>query len=128
MLDALIAGRLVSTPEKRVATNGSPFAKVRVSVATNDGARALVNVVAFDVQPMTALLMMADGEGISATGPMTMRAWVDDEGQARCAATLVAQNILSAYSVTKKRQVAPPTEDTPNRNRPLREQDQNGLF
>ena len=61
VIDALISGRLQADPVKRVARNGKPYATVPMLCAQQDGAWQRINVTAFDVEAMAALLHELEG-------------------------------------------------------------------
>ena len=83
MLDALLSGRLIGTPQKRLAKSCQPFAGARVRVSMHDGAVIVVSVTAFEPEPMAALLVMSEGDAVSITGPLTLGTWTDNEGLQR---------------------------------------------
>lgn len=114
MLDALLSGRLIGAPQKRLAKSGQPFAGARVRVAMHDGAVIVVSVTAFDGEPMASLLVLADGAAVSISGPLTLGTWTDKEGQARPSAAMLAHNVLTAYSVNKKRKAQPEAMPVPS--------------
>lgn len=102
MIDALISGRLVSTPTKRQTKTGEPFAGVRVRCSMHDGGTVVVSATAFDPEPMAALLVMQEGEAVALTGPLTLSTWTDNEGNLRPTAAMVVTHVLTAYSARKK--------------------------
>ena len=114
MLDALLSGRLIGTPQKRLAKSGAPFAGCRVRVSLSDGNNLLVSVSAFEPEPMAALLVLAEGDAVSISGPLTLGTWTDNEGQARPSAAMLAHNVLTAYSVNKKRKAQPEVLPVPS--------------
>jgi len=114
MLDALLSGRLIGTPQKRLAKSGQPFAGARVRVAMTDGNNLLVSVTAFEPEPMAALLVMSEGAAVSIAGPLTLGTWTDQEGQARPSAAMLAHNVLTTYSVNKKRKAQPEAMPVPS--------------
>lgn len=69
----------------------------------HDGNVALVSVAAFDPSPMAALLVLQDGDAVSLAGPLTLTTWTDNAGETRPGAAMVAHNVLTSYSTTKKR-------------------------
>ena len=114
MLDALLSGRLIGTPQKRLAKSGQPFAGARVRVSMHDGAVIVVSVTAFEPEPMAALLVMSEGDAVSITGPLTLGTWTDNEGLQRPSAAMLAHNVLTAYSVNKKRKAQPEAMPVPS--------------
>ena len=113
MIDALISGRLIGTPTKRKTKAGDPFAAARVRCPMHDGNAVIVSVSAFDAEPMTALLVLVDGDAVSITGPMTLGTWTDNEGNPRQSVSLVALHVLTPYSVNKKRKAQPEAMPVP---------------
>ena len=114
MLDALLSGRLIGTPQKRLAKSGQPFAGARVRCSMHDGAVIVVSVTAFEPEPMAALLVMSEGDAVSITGPLTLGTWTDSEGLQRPSAALIAMHVLTTYSVNKKRKAQPEAMPVPS--------------
>ena len=114
MLDALLSGRLIGTPHKRLAKSGQPFAGARVRCSIHDGAVIVVSVTAFEPEPMAALLVLNEGDAVSITGPLTLGTWTDNEGLQRPSAAMLAHNVLTAYSVNKKRKAQPEAMPVPS--------------
>ena len=83
MLDALLSGRLIGSPQKRLAKSGNPFAAARVRCPMHDGTYVVVSVTAFEPEPMAALLVLNEGEAVSINGPLTLGTWTDSEGLQR---------------------------------------------
>ena len=114
MLDALISGRLIGTPTKRLAKSGHPFAAARVRSAMHDGNYVVVSVSAFEPEPMAALLVLNEGEAVSINGPLTLSTWTDNDGQQRPSAALIAMHVLTSYAVNKKRKAQPEALPVPS--------------
>jgi single-stranded DNA-binding protein len=62
-----------------------------------------VNVLAFDATAQAALLALADGDAVSLAGTLTPKVWTDREGHARPAVDMIANQVLTAYHVKRKR-------------------------
>ena len=118
MIDALISGRVFGKPTERTGKSGKPFvvAKLRAAV---DGAEAVfVNVLAFADAAQAALLALADGDSVAVTGPLKVGVWQDKTGAHRPSIDLVAHQVLTSYSVTKKRSAMhPPPAPAPAHGR-----------
>jgi single-stranded DNA-binding protein len=118
MIDGLIAGRIYGKPTERTSKTGKPFVVAKVRAATGDGESMFVNVIAFDTAPCTALLALADGDSVALTGSLTPKTWTDKEGNTRPALDVVAHQVLTSYSVTKKRSAMhPPPAPAPAHGR-----------
>lgn len=114
MLDALLSGRLIGTPTKRLTKSGQPFAGARVRCPMHDGTNIVVSVSAFEPEPMAALLVLAEGDAVSITGPLTLGTWTDNEGQQRPSAAQIAVHVLTTYAVNKKRKAQPEAMPIPS--------------
>lgn len=121
MIDALISGRLQADPVKRVARNGKPYTTVPMLCAQQDGAWQRINVTAFDVEAMAALLVLRARDSVAIAGPLTFATWTDDEGHTRQNINMMAQHVLTPYSVNKRRHAQPLTM-------PVASPGQTGLF
>jgi single-stranded DNA-binding protein len=112
LIDALIAGKLYGKPEQRTSANtGKTFftAKVRVPVA--DGEAIFCNVICFSQTAGRALMALDDGAAVALAGSLTPKAWTDkNTGEPRAGLDLVAQEVLTAYHVTRRRAATRPEE------------------
>ena len=118
MIDGLIAGKVFGQPMERTSKAGKPFAVAKVRAAGGDGESLFVNVIAFDTAPCTALLALGDGNSVALAGTLTPKVWTDKEGNTRPALDLVAHQVLSAYHVTRKRNVMHQNAPAPAHGRP----------
>jgi len=102
MIEALVSGKLHGQPAQKMAKTGKPFvvAKVRAHAGDTD---VFVNVIAFSPAACQALLVLTEGDAVALAGSLTPKAWTDREGVARPALDLLANQVLSAYQVTRKR-------------------------
>ena len=102
-IDALIAGKLHARPEERTSKTGKPFATAKMRAAAGDGESLFVNIIAFDPAAVAALLALDAGDSLAVSGSLTPKVWTDKEGATRPGLDLVAHQVLTAYSVTRKR-------------------------
>jgi single-stranded DNA-binding protein len=105
MIDGLIAGKLLGTPERRIDKNAKQFvvAKVIAAAGEGEGEGVIVNVIAFDATTGQTLLDLQDGDSLALTGALTPRVWTDKQGAVRPSLDLVAHRILSARDVQLER-------------------------
>lgn len=103
MIDGLIAGRLNGQPATRVDRAGKTYAVARVRAASGDGEHLFVNVIAFDSATCDALLALDDGDSVALSGSLTPRVWTDKQGNTRPSVDMVADQVLTAYHVNRKR-------------------------
>lgn len=103
MIDALIAGKLYGRPEERTDKAGKAFAVAKVLAGAGDGGDLFVNVIAFGVAPVAALLALDDGDSLALTGSLTPKVWTDKQGNTRPSMDMVATQVLTAYHADQKR-------------------------
>lgn len=103
MIDGLVMGRIHGQPVERASKIGKPYALAKVRAAAGDGESLIVNAIAFDDAPVTALLGLSDGDSIAMSGSLTPKVWVDREGQSRPSLDMVVHQVLTAYHATRKR-------------------------
>lgn len=101
-ITALIAGRLVADPEKRAGTNSKPYTLAKVSAAT-EGGDSLVSVIAFG-SVAEQLAALAKGDSVSLTGRAKVSTWAGREGDTWAGLSLIADGLLTAYHLRRKRQ------------------------
>ena len=104
MIDALVAGKLYGQPQQKTGNSGKPFTVAKVRAAAGDGEALFVNVIAFADGAQAAFLALGDGDSVSLAGALSPKAWSDKAGNPRVALDLVAQAVVTAYHVTRKRQ------------------------
>lgn len=114
MIDVLIQGRLHAAPQQRTSKAGKPYCTARLIAAAGDGESLFVNVIAFDAAAVSALLALAAGDALALAGTATPRAYIKD-GEPRASLDVTAQQVLSAYHVTRKRSAVQPA--APERDR-----------
>lgn len=99
MIDGLIAGKLMGSPDRRMDKNAKPFVVAKVLASAGDGESIIVNVIAFDAGTGQTLLELEDGDSLALTGALTPRVWTDKQGSARPSLDVVAHRVLSANDV-----------------------------
>ncbi len=98
MIDALIAGKLLGSPEQRIDKNEKAFVVAKVLATAVDGDSIIVNVIAFDTGTGQSLLELQDGDSLALSGALTPRVWTDKQGSVRPSLDLVAHRVLSAHN------------------------------
>lgn len=126
MIDGLIGGKLYGKPAQRKSNGGKTFYTAKVRAAAGDGDALFVNVIAFSDTVGTALLALDDGDSVSLSGALTPKVWTPANGEPRPVLDMVAQGVLSAYHVKRKRQAVEP-QDGPKANKPRRVSSGDGL-
>ena len=78
---------------RRVDKTGRGFVVARVLARNRADEEFIVNVIAFDEAPGTALLALADGDALSLVGALTPRVWTDKQGVVRPSLDLIATRV-----------------------------------
>jgi len=97
MIDGLVAGRLLDDPEQRVGRGDSRFVVARVRATSDEGDSLIINVIAFDDAPCTALLRLCEGDAVTLAGSLSPKVWTDKQGFVKPALDLIARRVLGAY-------------------------------
>ena len=96
MIAGLVAGRLMGDASRRVDKAGRTFIVARVLARNRADEEFIVNVIAFDDAPCTALLALADGDALSLAGALTPKVWTDKQGVARPSLDMVVTKVITA--------------------------------
>lgn len=102
MLTALASGTLVRDPKQRTSAAGKPFATALMRCPVEDAEPALVSVIAFSEAAVRALLALHQGDALAVAGRAKMTSW-EREGEQRHGLSVVADQVLTAYHVEKRR-------------------------
>lgn len=113
MIDALVTGKLHTDPESRTSKNGKPYAIAKLRAAPADGEAIFVSIIAFAPEPCRTLLALQAGDSVAVSGSATPKAWIDREGEARTNLDVVASQVMTAYTATKKRKAIHPEASQP---------------
>lgn len=105
MIGALISGTLVADPVERTTREGKPFTTATLRVPAGEDA-IFIGVAAFDQAAAARLAQMRKGGNVSACGVLEQTRWTGKDGAERTGWRLTANEIMSAYSATKKRRAA----------------------
>lgn len=102
MMALLATGTLVSDPQRRQASNGNAYATALLRVPTEEDS-VLVSVIAFSQEACESLSKLRKGDALSVSGRAKLTAWTGRDGETRHGLSVVADKVLSAYEVRKKR-------------------------
>ena len=103
MIDGLIAGKLYGTPSIKTGASGKTFVTAKVRAAAGDGESLFVNIITFSESVGAALLALDEGDSVALTGPLTLRVWIDRNGDAKPSLDMVAHCVMSPYHLKRKR-------------------------
>lgn len=106
-ITALIAGKLIATPEQRTGSSGKPY--VRATLAAHDGdADSLVSVIAFGTAA-EQLGALAKGDTVAINGRAKVSTWTGRDGSPKSGLNVTADVVLTAYQLKQKRKALAPT-------------------
>lgn len=95
MIDGLVAGHLMGEASRRVDKMGRSYTVARVLARNRSDEEFIVNVIAFEAAPGSALLALGDGAALSLAGALTPKVWTDKQGNTRASLDMVATRVLS---------------------------------
>lgn len=102
-ITALTTGKLIADPEVRTSTSsGKSFTTARLAAGTDDDS-VLCSVIGFG-HVGEQLAALAKGDTVAVVGRTKPKAWADRDGQPRAGLDIVADQVLTAYHVRRKRQ------------------------
>ncbi len=104
MIDGLIGGKLYGKAVQRTGQSGKPFTTAKVRAAAGDADALFINVITFSETAGAMLLALDEGDSVALSGTLTPKVWTDKNGETRPALDMVANVVLTAYHVSRKRQ------------------------
>jgi single-stranded DNA-binding protein len=104
VIDGLISGTLVDQAESRQGKNGTRFVVAKVKAVAGDGESLMVNVIAFNSSACTSLMALGAGDAVALAGALAPKVWTDKQGNTRPALDMVANQVMTAYHASHKRQ------------------------
>lgn len=107
MISALISGKLIAHPTSGISAGGHAWCRVPVAChiqgsKENEPDSNVVSLLAFKEQA-ERLSRLSRGDTVSASGAAKVMQWTGRDGTTRASLDLVANEILTAYGVKKKR-------------------------
>lgn len=110
MLTILAVGNLIRDPESRTSSKGKPYATALLRVPSAEADAMLVSIIAFNADAVQALQAHAKGDEVAVAGRAGLRSWEGRDGEQH-GLSVVADKVLSAYMVAKKRAAATEGEE-----------------
>jgi len=106
----LIVGKLIADPDTRTGNSGRPFTTARMAAGTDDES-VLCSVIAFGTAG-EQLAALAKGDSLAIVGRTKPKAWLKD-GDPRAGLDVVADQVLTAYHLRRKRAAMAGDTDAP---------------
>lgn len=101
-VNVLLVGKLHAQPEPRTSKAGKQFVSAKLRVSNGEEV-LFAGIVAFSESACAALLALDAGDAVAVSGSATVKAWIDREGQPRPNLDVVADVVLTAYGLGKRR-------------------------
>lgn len=102
-ITALITGKLIADPERRASsTSGKAFTTARMA-AGSDGESVLCSVIAFGAAA-EQLAELGKGDTVAIVGRTKPKAWTGKDGDLKAGLDVVADQLLTAYQLRRKRE------------------------
>ena len=106
MIDALISGKLIKTPELRTGASGKHYTQFLLSVSTGDEQPVIVSGIAF-TETAERIAKLQKGDPLAVVGSLKPTEWIDKgTGETKHGLNVTANNSLSPYDI-KKRKATP---------------------
>ncbi len=116
MLDALINGKLIKSPELKTGQSGKYYCQFLLSVAIGEDKPVIVSGVAF-TETAEKIARLQKGDALSVVGSLKPSEWTDKAtGVTKHGLSITANASLSAYDIKKRRPIAekPANQDITN--------------
>jgi single-strand DNA-binding protein len=103
MLDALVSGKLIKTPELKTGASGKAYCQFLLSVATGEPKPTTISGIAFESVAQRIALLTA-GDSLAVIGSLKPSEWNDKTtGETKHGLSVTVSNSLSTYDISKKR-------------------------
>lgn len=103
---ALISGTLFRAPERKVSRAGKPYVSATIKCRDGDGSQ-FWRVTVFSESAGAELMLLADGDGVSAQGAMKVELYRPENGEPRISLAIVADQVLALRQPARKREERP---------------------
>ena len=120
MIDALISGKLIKTPELRTGKTGNHYAQFLLSVAVGEEQPVIVSGIAF-ANTAERIAKLQKGDPLAVIGSLKPTEWKDKTtGETKHGLNVTANNALSPYDIKKRKPVTDAgASNAANANRPF---------
>ncbi len=103
MIDALISGKLIKTPELKTGASGKHYSNFLMSVSVGELKPTIVSGMAFELVA-ERLVKLQQGDPLAVIGSLKPSEWTDKAtGEPRHGLSVTVNNILSLYDIKKRK-------------------------
>ena len=120
MIDALISGKLIKTPELRTGKTGNYYTQFLLSVSVGEEQPVIVSGIAF-AETAERIAKLQKGDPLAVIGSLKPTEWTDKAtGETKHGLNVTANNALSPYDIKKRKPVTDAgVSNAANANRPF---------
>jgi single-stranded DNA-binding protein len=105
MIDAMLRGRLVADPERKLTKAGRDYATARLSVTDREGGEHLALLTAFDDGAVRALLSLAKGDALVVAGELSIGVWAQEGKEPRPSLRVLVHRV-TPYAAQRRREAS----------------------
>lgn len=119
MIDALIAGKLIKTPELRTGKTGNHYTQFLLSVSTGEEHPTIISGIAF-TDTAERIARLQKGDPLAVIGSLKPTEWIDkNTGETKHGLNITANNSLSPYDIKKRKPVSDNPVQSGSSSRPF---------
>lgn len=102
MIECLLNGRLIRSPELKTGNSGKPYTNLLLSVSVGEAENIVISAIAFgDIAERLAKL--GQGDAVSLAGSLKPTEWTDKTGATKHGLSMTVTQSLSVYDIQKRR-------------------------
>jgi len=106
MIDALISGKLIKTPELKTGASGKHYSNFLLSVSVGELKPTIVSGMAFALIA-ERLAKLQQGDPLAVIGSLKPSEWIDKAtDESRHGLSVTVNNILTPYDIKKRKEPA----------------------
>ena len=122
MIDALISGKLIKTPELRKGQSGKNYTHFLMSVSVGDEKPTVVSGMAFD-SIAERIAKLQKGDPLAVVGSLKPSEWTDKAtGALKTGLSVTVNNSLSPYDIKKRRPAADVSVNAGSHEKPFNDE------
>ena len=112
MIDALISGKLIKDPVRKVGQSGKPFCNFMLQVSQYDSEETcLFGGIAFG-ECAEKIARLAKDDPLMVVGQVKLAEWTGSDGSPKVGLNITVSDCLTVYQVAKRRGTDKPKQST----------------
>ena len=103
MIDAIVSGKLIQTPQIKSGKSGNPYTNFLLSVHVGEEKPVLVSGIAFS-ETAEKIARLIKGDSLAVVGSLKSSEWNDKAtGELKHGLSVTVSNSLSVYEIAKRK-------------------------